>query len=296
MTTFKGNADLSHVTFVQGATFPKAEFYQQALFVGADFTGDANFLGTIFHRTANFVAAKFGASASFRETKFVPDQPNEPSAVFALASFPPDGRTIFYKISLRRALFHNCDVSNVVFSSVDWRRRPGTRSLMVFEEDLSLENEHASTLKDIGGWERDYSLIAQLYQQLKKNYDDHLDYWTADHFHFGEMEMQRLAVPRTGPLLKLRQFYHRNLSLVAWYRRGSSYGNGYVRPAIWLLCMLALFAILFPLPGLQKSAANPASPPPPPLTYRSAWPSQSPPSRQAMGRVQIGGKERSNLR
>ena len=135
---------------------------------------------------------------------------------------------------------------------------------MVFEEDLPLKNDHASTLRNSGGWERDYSLIAQLYQQLKKNYDDQLDYWTADHFHFGEMEMQRLAVPRTGPLLKLRQFYHRNLSLVAWYRRGSSYGNGYVRPAIWLLCILALFALLFPLPGLQKGTANPALPHPRP--------------------------------
>lgn len=115
---------------------------------------------------------------------------------------------------------------------------------MVFEEDLPLDNEYHSTLNLPGGGGRDYGLIAQLYQQLKKNYDDHLDYWAADHFHYGEMEMQRLAVPTSGPFLK------------AWYRRGSSYGNSYLRPAAWLCGILLLFALLFPLTGLQRMSAN----------------------------------------
>jgi hypothetical protein len=128
---------------------------------------------------------------------------------------------------------------------------------MVFEEDLPLDSEYASTLNLPGGGGRDYGLIAQLYQQLKKNYDDLLDYWAADHFHYGEMEMQRLAVPTSGPFLKLRAFYHRRLSLIAWYRRGSSYGNSYLRPAAWLCGILLLFVYSFPSLGSSERAQIP---------------------------------------
>jgi hypothetical protein len=30
---------------------------------------------------------------------------------------------------------------------------------------------------------RDYGLIAELYEQVKKNYDDKRDYWTGGDFH-----------------------------------------------------------------------------------------------------------------
>ena len=138
---------------------------------------------------------------------------------------------------------------------------------------------------------------AQLYQQLKKNYDDHLDYWTADHFHFGEMEMQRLAVPRTGPLLKPSPVLSTGnlMQLVAWYRHRGSKSTRQrirVRPAIWLLCMLASPSrSLFPLAAAcKKGTANPASPPPPPVTYRSAWPSQSPAHDKLWAEVKLLGK------
>jgi hypothetical protein len=55
-------------------------------------------------------------------------------------------------------------------------KRPHTKTLMVFEEVLPLESDEASALKLKDG-NRDYGLIAQLYQQLKKNYDERLDYW-----------------------------------------------------------------------------------------------------------------------
>src|SRR5207302_4464617 len=77
------------------------------------------------------------------------------------------------------------------------------------------------------------------------------------HFHYGEMEMQRFAVPGSGPLLRLRQFYHRHVSLIAWYRRGSSYGNSYLRPAAWLTGILVLFILLYPVTGLQRTSPNP---------------------------------------
>jgi uncharacterized protein YjbI with pentapeptide repeats len=288
-TVFEKVVDFSHVNFEQGATFPRTKFHDDVLFIGTNFAGDSHFLVTQFHKGANFTAAKFLASASFRETRFRSDNELEPGPIFTLTRFCTDANTLFYKTDLSHALFHNCNISDVTFPSVIWRKRPNNQNLMVFEEDLPLDSEHASTLRLPSG-ERDYGLIAQLYQQLKKNYDDRLDYWAADHFHYGEMEMQRFAVPRSGPLLRLRQFYHRHLSLIAWYRRGSSYGNSYLRPAAWLIGILVLFILLYPVTGLQRTNPNPGTPPLPSLTYRSVWPSLSPLHDKIWAELKLLGK------
>jgi hypothetical protein len=156
---------------------------------------------------------------------------------------------VFDDVDLSRVLFHNCDVSQVWFtSSVRWGKRGDNRGLAVFEETISLEQEFERELQRDG--QRDYRAVAQIYQQLKKNYDARLDYWTANEFHFGEMEMKRLAGPTDGPLLGLRQWLHRRLSLVALYRYASDYGNSYTKPMLWLLGILVLFAALLPLPGV----------------------------------------------
>jgi hypothetical protein len=131
---------------------------------------------------------------------------------------------------------------------VRWGKRGDNRGLAVFEETISLEQEFERELQRDG--QRDYRAVAQIYQQLKKNYDARLDYWTANEFHFGEMEMKRLAGPTDGPLLGLRQWLHRRLSLVALYRYASDYGNSYTKPMLWLLGILVLFAALLPLPGV----------------------------------------------
>ena len=62
---------------------------------------------------------------------------------------------------------------------------------MVFEEDEGLRLDQADTVALLAGGgdpaKLNYSLIAELYRQLKKNYDDRRDYWTAGDFHYGEM-------------------------------------------------------------------------------------------------------------
>ena len=102
---------------------------------------------------------------------------------------------------------------------------------------------------------------------MKKNYDSRLDYWTANEFHFGEMEMKRLAGPTDGPFLWLRQWFHCKVSLVALYRYASDYGNSYGKPMLWLLAILVLFAALLPLPGvgLKRQGARQTE------TYASVW-------------------------
>jgi hypothetical protein len=198
-----------------------------------------------------------------------------PSAIFALTKFSKPGEIVFDDVDLSRALFHNCDVSQVWFSpSAHWAERKGNRGLAVFEETIPLEQEVVEGLQRNG--QRDYRAVAQIYQQLKKNYDSRLDYWTANEFHFGEMEMKRLAVPTDGRLLWPRQWLHRNLSFVAWYKYASDYGNSYRKPMLWLLGVLLAAALLFPIPGLelrQAGSGNTASSAR--VTYGSVWDRQN---------------------
>jgi uncharacterized protein YjbI with pentapeptide repeats len=264
--SFTQNAVFIGATFTQIAVFHWTTFTQHANFIGATFTQAANFCDTKFHGTADWCECRFLDQVEFRRTEFDPQIPEEPNAVFVLANFSKPGEVVFDDVDLSRTLFNNCDVSQVWFSSsVRWAKRDGNRGLAVFEETIPLKQEYGRGLRRDG--QRDYRALAQIYQQLKKNYDSRLDYWTADEFHFGEMEMKRLAGPTDGPLLWLRQWFHRKLSLVALYRHASDYGNSYTKPGLLLLGILVLFAALFPLPGvgLKRQGARQ------PETYASVW-------------------------
>jgi hypothetical protein len=201
---------------------------------------------------ADFTYAEFLGAAEFDRTKFRQDSQLLPGPTFSWAEFTHPECVVFYKTYLGQALFHNCDVSEVKFSSVEWRQRASTGKRMVFEEKVDLASSSAGGLKPVPGnpdeRERDYRLIAEVYQQLKKNYDDRRDYWTAGDFHCGEMEMKRLHSNRANLLAR---WLHRNLGLVAWYGYASEYGESYVRPLVCLVMVLLLFTFLFPGPGLD---------------------------------------------
>jgi hypothetical protein len=105
--------------------------------------------------------------------------------------------------------------------------------------------------------DRNYDLIAELYQQLKKNYDDKRDYSTAGDFHYGEMEMKRLSSPQRNPVLR---WLYRNLGLVAWYKYASDYGESYVTPFLRLLIVLVLFTFIYPACGLHRVSSEKGTP------------------------------------
>jgi hypothetical protein len=150
---------------------------------------------------------------------------------------------------LSRTLLHSCDVSQIWFTpSAQWGRRHGKGKQVLFEETIDLKQDFGRALQRNG--HRDYREVEQIYQQLKKNYDARLDYWTANEFHYGEMEMKRLAAPTEGMMLGLRQWSYRWLRPVAWYRYASSYGNIYWWPFLWLIGILVLSTALLPLSGV----------------------------------------------
>jgi hypothetical protein len=288
ISTFAQDASFVDATFALDAAFRGATFTQNAEFFDATFSGDADFGFATFTQFANFndaafmqqvrfMRTKFGGAAEFRETHFRQDGKPLPGPIFYLAEFSQPEAVIFYRTYLGQALFHNCDVSRVSLSSVRWRQRKGSGKRMVFEEEVDLEA--AKDLRPVTlGWnERDYGLVAELYQQLKKNYDERKDYWTAGDFHYGEMEMKRLASTRKNKILR---WLVQHLRLVEWYKYASQYGESYNRPAIWLGTTLLFFALLFPAVGLRYDstkvrAGTAASSDPVILTYaRPLFPGQ----------------------
>jgi len=294
--TFTRNAIFSDATFKQDAYFYAAEFTQEARFWRATFTREANFDGATFTQEANFgfatfkqgadfrsaklrqkaifMYAKFLASAVFRETKFRGDpelkseteehEPNDkvPGPIFCMAEFSHPEAIVFYKTYLGQALFHNCDVSRVTFSSVEWRRRvlwrtrvvwrtrKRTGKRMLFEQEVDLKDKCASALvpDQNSHDERDYDLIAELYRQLNKNYDERKDYSAAGDFHYGAMEMKCRHSRSRRPWVRR---LHQHLGWAAWYKYASSYGESYLRP-LWLLAaVLVAFMLLYPWAGLR---------------------------------------------
>jgi uncharacterized protein YjbI with pentapeptide repeats len=267
---FTQTANFSAANFKQAVYFFKAAFTQAANFREATFTQDADFTEAKFEKEANFRWAMFKGRAEFRETLFREDGSALPGLVFGLARFGKPELVLFYQTYLGQALFHNCDVTKFTFWNVRWRRRGNGKS-MVFEEDerLALDQVQTNALNPKEGStdDRNFDLIAKLYQQLKKNYDDKRDYWTAGDFHYGEMEMKRLATPQPNRLSRwlknmglagsrfevFRRRWHRNVGLAALYKYASEYGESYNVPALWLAGFLLLFMSLYPVLGLHPA-------------------------------------------
>jgi len=273
---FIQNAEFHYAAFKQNANFSNATFSYDAGLSEVTFTQSAHFVDTEFRGTVNLRRSRFLDQAEFRRTKFDPSNAEQPSAVFALTNFSKPHEIVFDDVDLSRALFHDCDVSQIWFtSSVRWGKREGNIGLMVFDETISLEQEFGRALQRDG--QRDYQAVTQIYQQLKKNYDSRLDYRTANAFHFGEMEMMRLAEPAYGKIRAslrvrpfwLRQWLFRHLTMVALYRWASDYGNSYWKPLAWLLGTLLAAALLFPITGLELKQTISASSAR--VTYGSVW-------------------------
>jgi uncharacterized protein YjbI with pentapeptide repeats len=263
---FMRHADFRGATFTQEAVFHGATFTQDADFSEATFAGATDFRHAVFGGTARFAPsaksegeeakpcefkdrvlfqdARFQDYVDFRGAVFGESANSTARPVFSLARFEKPERVTFYKTWLGQTLFVNCDVSKLSFSGVEWGR-DGER-VRLYEETVALDDETAGALKAPVGSrdERNYRLIAETYHQLKNNYDSRGDPWTANDFHYGEMEMRRRSSrwPRIG--------------LTALYKYASQYGLSMARPLAWLAGVLLLFTLLYPLAGLRPVAAR----------------------------------------
>jgi uncharacterized protein YjbI with pentapeptide repeats len=266
---FARNADFSRATFTNDADFGEATFAQEADFSFATFAKGADFTDAEFNGSAGWIGASFLGKAEFRGTRFATRTNDYAAGMFWRATFSNPGDVVFEKTDLSCVSFHNCDVTGIRFtSSVRWGKKD-KREAVIYDE-LIVQRGKSLAWRGYRGKEEpstSHREVAQIYQQLKRNYDTQLDYWTANEFHFGEMEMKRLDSPTEGRWLTLRRWLHCNLCMIALYRWASDYGNNYLRPMLWLLGVLLLFAALFPWPGIVSKQRQIESV----ETYTSAW-------------------------
>jgi uncharacterized protein YjbI with pentapeptide repeats len=282
-STFVEYADFASAAFAKISDFSSVSFGKNVRFIGSSFTHNAGFSFAAFTREVKFNFAKFGKNTNFSSTTLLQDC-DFSSAVFngdvrfweirfpaeatrgmsfANAKFMKPEEALFYQTDLQCALFHNCDVSKINFSAVQWRRRSRSGKWMVFDEvvplDARVQGPPQSPLKPVAGDPnpRKYVLVAETYQQLKRNYDHKADYWTAGHFHYGEMEMKRL---HSDSHRKWVRWLHSNLGLIAWYKYVSEYGESYAIPAMWLGVVLLLFALTYPASVLNCQSVAGSSP------------------------------------
>lgn len=290
--TFAEQANFSYATFKQNANFTggwnevtqdqNKMFAQNATFASAHFERDAHFNASRFDKIANFTGARFMGAAEFRRTAFRHDargKDHEPGPVFSETAFDSPEKVAFYQTDLGQALFHNCDVSKLNFSDVNWRTRKNRKSmvldevvdprfLLILDAVVDPEYSEERPSKDIPLAEslqprnpsadpRNYRLIEELYQKLKRNYDDHADYRVAGDFHYGEMELKRQRSDRRNGVPR---WLHRNLGLVAWYKYASEYGERYARPGLWLALVFFAFMLLYPVVGMDWDANRSCSP------------------------------------
>jgi uncharacterized protein YjbI with pentapeptide repeats len=265
---FRQEANFSRTQFRGSAYFREAQFegltdfsdlccHGGLLFVLAAFRQDVSFARSEFEGAVDCSGARFMAALRLYETGLKTPTSADPSLILSGAQLDKPAEVVFYKTDLSRAIFHNCRVSDVVFSDVTWMERPGVRKKMIFDEVVPLNHNSASALKpgaDEAGV-RNYRLLAELYQQLKKNYDDRRDYWTAGDFHYGEMEMRRLHGVSHSRLVR---WWHERFGVLALYRFASAYGENYVRPGLGLLLTLALFGVLYAALGLNRTSVHPS--------------------------------------
>ena len=266
LATFTQRALFSKATFTKGADFRLATFTKDAFFAGTTFAGFTDFSHAVFTGAARFApsaksegeeakpcefknkvllqGAGFQDYADFRGAVFGEPGSSTAQPVFSLARFEKPERVTFYKTWLGQTLFVNCDVSKLSFSDVEWGR-DGER-VRLYEETVPLGDAAAEALRPPVGSrdERRYRLIAETYHQLKNNYDSKGDPWTANDFHYGEMEMRRRLSrwPRVG--------------LTALYKYASQYGLSMARPLRWLAGVLLLFTLLYPFAGLRPVTAR----------------------------------------
>jgi uncharacterized protein YjbI with pentapeptide repeats len=262
-TTFQEPVTFVNVTFEGAVLFDSAVFRKRAFFASATFNDRASFFRTHFQDEAEFFKTEFKNKAFFNVTTFkgvtrfwdatfhdivnfrgatiehaleIDAENNhkifsEEEVDFSSVRFSEPERVSIRKVDLSKFRFLGTDLRKVEFVDVDWGGK-GVRN-WVYDEMMP----DRSTNKF------DYPLIALLYKKLRANYEENLNYPEAGDFHVGEMECKRR---------NYKTWFGRNLSLTAWYKYVSNYGESYRRPLFfWILPILVVFPILFMYSGVE---------------------------------------------
>ena len=238
--SFNSEVDFSATTFKSHALFTDAKFHARANFEGtsfdwvdfrnAEFAGHARFYDTTFGGQTNF------SNANFKGTSAIAD--------FTFSKFKQPEEVLFHRVNrdirdgLRlRSL--NCDIEGVSFRDVRWNQPHGGLLLEDELDALSASKQEQHTTSR-------HELVAVVYRQLLKNFEETRSYDLAEDCFRGEMRMKQKNPDQP-------QF---NRFMVWMYGLMSQYGSSYTRALMWLLAFIVLFGLLFPVAGLRVTNSS----------------------------------------
>lgn len=230
-TRFGPRTDIENTTFMNNVYFDGAVFGEQTSFWGSTFSNDSSFYLTSFGEWLDFVHVKFKGSAVFTGHKEGKDKDGKITLTknpvfkgkteFHDVTIETPEKVRFQDVDLSRASFLETHIDKVQFIDVEWDKREGKKSL--YDEREAKEE--------------DYQLVAQLYRQLKKNYEDARDYPGAGDFHYGEMEMTRKMHWARGEYF--------NWFLTKAYKILSGYGENIKKAVFWTGVILLAPALIY---------------------------------------------------
>lgn len=225
--SFKGRAWFLRATFQGNTNFSLADFQGTANFGSASFLGYADFWDVRFQRGVVFRRALVRGGVLFEGTDYTSAFSGNEEIDLSDANFHRADNVTFRRVSLCKTRFFDTPLAKVNFIDVKWAK-DGWR-------DVLYDELHPFSCED-------YASLAEMYRQLKINYEEKRDWGQANHFHYGQMEMQRKDEERPSLERKLLWIYK--------YLAG--YGVRYQNVFIWIvLCWLAFGAVYSLLPGVS---------------------------------------------
>jgi len=238
-------------TSFKGSHFQKMVRFSSSVFMkdvelNAYYSENASFNNVEFRSNTRFRAAVFEDRVSFIRTIF----PQYSYYInFMGTRFSKPHLVKFSEVDLSRTLFLWTDLSEIDFRNVKWpvtSKIGGSRHYL--EDEFSGENYLKEDMRSDQKYtsSKYYDHVQDLYQQLKRNYENQSSYAEAGDFYYGEMECYRKS-----------SWTRRYLpSLVNLYRISSGYGQRYLRAGIVLILMLLVFAGAHLFLGLEPTQHN----------------------------------------
>lgn len=227
---FSGNAFFSEAVFLGEADFNFARFSGKANFFEVQFSGVADFGSTKFDNVTTFFksVAKSGALMTFDGEQNNKNEMWGSGANFTGFRVEKYAQITFRKVSMGGVQLLESNISRMKFIDVEWPR-------------TSLWHNRRTVADEMIEDEKDYALIAQIYQGLQENYANWYRYLEAGDFFVGEQEMRRKGRGRWGQYFSLNNAY----------RILSFYGQSMLLPLFWLLGVISI------VPGLLMYGAPP---------------------------------------
>jgi hypothetical protein len=259
------------------ALFMNTKFGDKALFDGAQF-GKASFWSAQFGNGTSFRVTKFGNETTFVNLKFrdqlsfcrarfigetlfqsIPfEQPNTNVIDFTGVVFEKPHQVHMHNMDMNSIALVRTNVQDVNFLDCTWPtigKRYGVFDEIYYSKlqksDHKKEQESERFLEPASLEE-----IEQLYLRLQSNCESNKRYDEAGDFYIGAMEMRRLQIAQNKNWLK-RWLRQNVLSLEAWYRNVSFYGERWTRTLLWMLLVVFLFPAIYLLSGFEYPAMNP---------------------------------------